>query len=83
MAAEIICADVFEGLRQIPDRSIQCIVTSPPYWGLRNYDLPPRQWLDGTESVLGAEPTLALYTQHLVKIFGEMKRVLHPTGTCQ
>jgi DNA modification methylase len=33
----IICADVMAGLRELPDESIQCVVTSPPYWGLRDY----------------------------------------------
>ena len=37
----IICADVLEGLKQIPDKYVQTVVTSPPYWGLRQY-LPGR-----------------------------------------
>ena len=81
MTSRIICADVIEGLRSIPDQSVQCVVTSPPYHGLRSYSVPPRQWGDGTESVLGEESTLELYVQHLVEIFGEMKRVMHPSGT--
>jgi len=79
--AQIICDDVISGLRGIPDNSVNMAVTSPPYWGLRNYSLPPRQWSDGTVSVLGEEQTLDLYVQHLVEIFGEMRRVLHPTAT--
>jgi DNA modification methylase len=36
--------DVLDGLRQMPDGSVQCVATSPPYWGLRNYNLPPSVW---------------------------------------
>jgi hypothetical protein len=35
--SRLICAHVLDGLRQLPDESVQCVVTSPPYWGLRNY----------------------------------------------
>jgi DNA modification methylase len=34
---KIVCCDVLEGLKSLPDQSVQCVVTSPPYWGLRNY----------------------------------------------
>lgn len=37
MTVRIINADVMEGLRQLPDESVHCVVTSPPYWGLRDY----------------------------------------------
>jgi DNA modification methylase len=37
MSARVICADVLEGLAQLPDASVQTVVTSPPYWGLRDY----------------------------------------------
>lgn len=40
----IIVADVRDGLAQLPDHSIDCVVTSPPYWGLRDYDLEPQVW---------------------------------------
>jgi DNA modification methylase len=36
--------DVREGLARLPDESVHCVVTSPPYWGLRNYNLPPQVW---------------------------------------
>ena len=78
---QIICADVLEGLRQIPDQSVHCVVTSPPYMGLRSYGLSPREWPDGSCCVLGEEPTIELYIDHLVGIFREMKRVMHPTAT--
>jgi DNA modification methylase len=40
----LIHADVLEGLRQLPDGSVQCVVTSPPYWGLRDYGIEPSAW---------------------------------------
>ena len=36
--------DVREGLKRLPDESIDCVITSPPYYGLRNYDIPPQIW---------------------------------------
>ena len=44
----IIQADVMKGLASLPDESVQCVVTSPPYWGLRDY---------GVEGQIGLEPT--------------------------
>lgn len=82
MSVNIINADVIEGLRSLPDASVHVIVTSPPYWGLRAYaGVSPRQWADGTECVFGLEPSLPLYISHLVEVFRELKRVLHPSGT--
>lgn len=51
---------------------IQCCVTSPPYWGLRDYN-HPRQ--------IGAEPSPEIYVENLVKIFNEVRRVLRKDGT--
>jgi len=44
----IYCGDVLEVLRQLPDASVQCCVTSPPYWGLRDYGIEPSVWGDAT-----------------------------------
>lgn len=46
MLAEVrlICANVIDGLRTLPDESVHCVVTSPPYWGLRDYGVPPTVW---------------------------------------
>ena len=52
--------------------SFQCCVTSPPYWGLRDYDHPDQ---------IGAEPSPDLYVANLVKVFQEVRRVLRPDGT--
>ena len=64
--------DVLEGLRQLPDNHVQCVVTSPPYWGLRDY---------GIDGQLGLEPTLDEYVAKMVEIFREVRRVLRPDGT--
>lgn len=69
--------------RHLPlsDQYVQCVVTSPPYWGLRDYKLEPLTWEDGWRGSLGLEPTPDLYVQHLVGIFREVRRVLKDDGT--
>jgi len=61
-----------EVLSQFPDKSINTCVTSPPYWGLRDY---------GVEGQLGLEPTPEEYVERLVNIFAEVKRILKDDGT--
>ncbi|MCG8405425.1 MAG: site-specific DNA-methyltransferase, partial [Phycisphaerales bacterium] len=68
----ILIGDVLERLKDIPDNSIDCVVTSPPYWGLRDY---------GVDGQIGLEPTLAEHLDILVEVFAEIWRVLKPTGT--
>lgn len=70
-------------LKDIPDNSVQCCVTSPPYFGLRDYGTDPVTWEGDApwKGELGSEPTVEMYVQHLVEIFREVRRVLHPTGT--
>lgn len=65
----------------LANQSVQCVVTSPPYWGLRDYKTAPQQWSDGTCSALGLEPTPHMYVAHLVEIFREVRRVLADDGT--
>jgi DNA modification methylase len=57
----------------IPDSSVDCVVTSPPYWGLRDYGLE--------EQGIGLEPTPEEYCANMVEVFREVWRVLKPTGT--
>ena len=78
---KLINSDVMDGLKSLPDASVHTVCTSPPYWALRDYGLPPKTWDDGWIGVLGQEPSIHLFIQHLVEIFEEAKRVLHPTGT--
>lgn len=78
----IYCANALEILRQFPDEFFDCVITSPPYWALRDYQLEPQAWNDGWKGSLGLEPTFELYLKHLLQIFDEIKRVLKKTGTC-
>jgi DNA modification methylase len=127
---EILQGDVIEQLKTLPDASVHCVVTSPPYYGLRDYKVPPSIWggnpqcqhdwqgapprrlrkigdvknpeskqatnrssihdLRGTDfcgrcgawrGCLGFEPTPELFVRHLVAVFREVRRVLHPSGT--
>ena len=68
----IICGDVREELRKLAGNSVQCVVTSPPYWGVRDYGVPGQ---------IGAEPVLQDYVDTLVEVFREVRRVLRPDGT--
>jgi DNA modification methylase len=65
--------DWVEVLRTLPDESVHCVVTSPPYWGLRDY---------GTPGQLGLEPTPDAYVAAMVAGFREVRRVLRQDGTC-
>lgn len=64
--------DCLKGLKRLPDNSIDCCVTSPPYFGLRDY---------GTAEQIGMEETPEMFVAKLVEVFNEVKRVLKPTGT--
>ena len=69
---QIICGDVLEVLRTLPSESVDCCITSPPYWGLRNY---------GIEGQIGLEKTQEEYVQKMVEVFREVRRVLKKEGT--
>lgn len=69
---EILQGDVLARLADIPDASVQCCVTSPPYWGLRDY---------GAEGQIGLEPTPDAYVARMVEVFREVRRVLKDDGT--
>ncbi len=73
---------VLDSLRAMPDESVQCVVTSPPYYGLRDYGLPPSTWADGWIGCLGLEPNPDMFVAHCVEVFAEVKRVLRADGTC-
>jgi DNA modification methylase len=76
----IVQGDCRDLLARLPDNFVQCVVTSPPYWGLRDYKLPPLIWPDGWSGTHGLEPTYQLYLEHSVQIFREVRRVLRPDG---
>lgn len=70
---KIIQGDALEVLKTLPDESIDCAITSPPYWALRDY---------GVAGQLGLEPTFQEYINKLCDMFDEVKRVLKKEGTC-
>jgi hypothetical protein len=69
---EILCGDCGEMLRGMPAGSVDCIVTSPPYYGLRDY---------GVRGQIGLEETPQEYVERLVGVFREARRVLSDAGT--
>lgn len=68
----IIQGDCREVLRRGPADSVQCCITSPPYWGLRDY---------GVSGQLGLEPTPEAYVANMVEVFRAVRRVLRADGT--
>ena len=70
---KIYQGDALEVLKTFPDESIDMVMTSPPYWALRDY---------GVENQLGLEQTFQEYINKLCDIFDEVKRVLKKEGTC-
>jgi len=69
----ILNGDVRDLLPSLPSDHFDCVVTSPPYWGLRDY---------GVEGQIGLEPTLGEHLSIMVNLFNDVRRVLKPTGTC-
>lgn len=93
--ATIYQGHVLEVLATLPAESVQCAVTSPPYWGLRDYGTEPQEWpevrfspMPGIEPVvipagrasLGQEPDPMAFVGHLVEVFRQVRRVLKPDG---
>src|SRR5208337_3673152 len=72
MSIKLYCGDSLKILRRLADCSVQCCVTSPPYWGLRDYNVAGQ---------LGLEPTPEAYVARMVGVFREVKRVLRDDGT--
>ena len=68
----ILQGDVIEKLKEIETGTVQCVVTSPPYWGLRDY---------GIDGQLGLEETPEEYVEKMVEVFRQIKRVLKHDGT--
>ena len=73
MQSRILHGDCREVLRDLPAESVHCVVTSPPYWGLRSYG--------GDEGMIGLEPTFEEHLEKLVAVFREVRRVLRDDGT--
>jgi site-specific DNA-methyltransferase (adenine-specific) len=73
MKIQILQGNCIETLQKLDDKSINTCITSPPYWGLRNYNDEEKQ--------LGMEDTPEEFVDNLVKVFREVKRVLRDDGT--
>lgn len=73
MSVRILTGDALTMLRTLPDASVQCCVTSPPYYGLRDY---------GMDGQIGLEDTPDAFVSRLVDVFREVRRVLRDDGTC-
>ncbi len=69
---EVLVGDCIESMRSLPDQSVHTCVTSPPYWGLRDY---------GKDEQIGLEQTPEAFVESLVNVFREVKRVLRDDGT--
>lgn len=72
MTVQILTGDVRQTLATLPEKSVNCCVTSPPYFGLRDY---------GVDGQIGLEPTPAEFVAELVAVFREVRRVLRDDGT--
>jgi len=70
---KIIQGNCLTVLKTLPDNSVDCCITSPPYWGLRDY---------GHDEQLGSEKHFKDFVNNLCNVFDEIKRVLKDTGTC-
>jgi DNA modification methylase len=68
----VIAGDVYDKLPELPDGSVNMVMTSPPYWNLRDY---------GEEGQLGLEETPEEFVENLANVFDEVKRVLRPNGS--
>jgi DNA modification methylase len=69
---KIYCGDSIKTLSELPEQSVNCCVTSPPYWGLRDY---------GHDGQIGLESTPEDYVARMVEVFREVRRVLRDDGT--
>lgn len=69
---DLLIGDCRDMLKTIPDKSIHCCVTSPPYWGLRDYKVSDQ---------IGQEKTPEMFVENMLSVFREVKRVLRDDGT--
>jgi DNA modification methylase len=98
MTVRILHGDCRDTLKTLPDASVHACVTSPPYWGLRDYGTAPLSWpafsyaplpglpacvdVPAMDACLGLEPTLEAFIGHMVLVFRQVHRVLRDDATC-
>ncbi|MEM9263905.1 MAG: site-specific DNA-methyltransferase [Cyanobacteria bacterium P01_F01_bin.13] len=95
-ANQVLQGDCLEILPSLPEQFYHCCVTSPPYYGLRDYDVPPTDWpeisykpmpglprivVPSWKGCLGQEPTPEMFTAHIVHVFRAVWRTLRDDGT--
>lgn len=68
----LLCGDASAGLQILPDESVQTVLTSPPYWSLRDYEV---------EEQIGRDDSLDAYVAAILAVFGQIRRVLRDDGT--
>ena len=73
MSVRILQGDCRDVLKTLPDESVHCVVTSPPYFGLRDY---------GVDGQIGLEDSPQAFVATMVEVFEEVRRVLRSDGTC-
>ena len=69
----LLQGDVIDQWSTLPDSSVHCVVSSPPYWNLRD---------DGVDGQIGLESTPRQYVDRLTRVFRDVRRVLRDDGTC-
>ena len=74
MTVKILVGDAITRLRKLEDNSVHCVITSPPYWGMRAYQ--------GGDGMIGLETTFDEHLDNLLRVFREVWRVLRTDGTC-
>ena len=72
MSVKIIVGEAREALSSLPEKSVQCCITSPPYWGLRSYT--------GDPGMIGLEPTWNEHLENMIDVFRGVSRVLRNDG---
>ena len=84
---QVLTCDAREGAKLLKERSVHCMVCSPPYYKKRDYDKKSKekwaevQWADGSKCDLGWEPEPEQFADHLVEVFNAQKRILRPEAT--
>jgi DNA modification methylase len=73
MTVRILQGDCRDVLKTLPDESVHCVVTSPPYFGLRDY---------GVDGQIGLEDSPQAFVSALVAVMSDVRRVLREDGTC-